>query len=443
MNVKLFKLKSHLAYIIAFSASGTVVADGIERSNADIWHPNPSKLESTAESAEIPLSHENDGNLIVESNGEMTEDVGLLAKESGISYAEAEDAIKAQDEFARYADRLIAKFPNRIARMWKEPAPSTKAHIQFVGKVPNTVLEEVFQNKVPGHVSVTGGGRMSLNEQAKRTQAAGRGLRKAGFVRSLSYYDPSTDSIQLEVKVSEKAARPDRSKILSAVQSELKGTDLRDQLRTITGKELKLKTIRGDGEIMEFDHARGGNWVRLSNNTRWCTSGWSVSGPQGDGIITAAHCNGLTQFEEEGGLVFNMTWRNQVFGNGDVEYHTTNHIELDDFYARAGAANIRDVSGIRSTWTMFGGTVCEYGRSSNTRTCNHTVNGLFVTVNYSIGTVNNLVRVSGDGSIGGDSGGGWSFNYTAWGVHSGSNGSQSYFTPAQLAESVLNVTIKR
>lgn len=40
------------------------------------------------------------------------------------------------------------------------------------------------------------------------------------------------------------------------------------------------------------------------------------------------------------------------FGVGDdVEYHTTNHIELDNFYARAG--EIRDVCRIRSTHTML------------------------------------------------------------------------------------------
>ena len=181
---------------------------------------------------------------------------------------------------------------------------------------------------------------------------------------------------------------------------------------------------------------------------RECTSGWSVSGPQGDGFITAAHCVGINQFEEAGGLVFSTTWRDQEFGTGDVEYHTSNHIAPDDFWA--SSTDYRDVSSIRSWWTMMGGTVCEYGRSNNVRTCNHTVDALSVTVNYTQGTVNNLVRVTRDNSIGGDSGGGWSFNNTAWGVHSGSsNGTsndpnvKSYFTAVELAEIMLGVTVKR
>jgi len=440
MNNQRLNFKKPIVCLFVLSASGSVFANDIKRLDAETWHPDPEQIESKVETEKLPLSHEHDGQLVLENDGKMTSDVYSLADESGMSYIEAEDAIRAQDEYARYADKLMAKFPNRIARMWKEAAPGTKSHIQFVGKVPSQVLEEISFNKVPSNIIITGGGAISFQDNVRRAQVAAKGLRKAGYVRSLSFYDPATDTIQLEVKVSNKAARPDPGKILQAVQSELKGTELSERIRSITGKDLRIKTIQGEGEIMEFDHVRGGNWIQ-DDGFRECTSGWSVSGPNGDGFITAAHCSGINGFEEAGGLVFNTTWRDQEFGNGDVEYHTTGHIALDDFYATA--TQIRDVSGIRSTWTMFGGTVCEYGRSSNTRTCNHTVDGLFVTVNYSIGTVNNLVRVTGDNSIPGDSGGGWSFNYTAWGVHSGSNGVQSFFTPAQLAESVLGVTIKR
>jgi len=441
VNKKIFKWKSILTYFITLSASSAVMANGIERLDAEIWNPNPKQFESTVETGALSLSNDYDNNPVLQGNEEMTIDVDLLAKESGISYAEAVQAIKAQDEFGRIADRLLARYPDRIARMWKEPTPSTKSHIQFVGKVPDTILQDIKLNAVPVDIVITGGAKISFEDQIKRAQIAAQGLRKSGFVNSLSFYDPVNNVIQLDIKVPAQATRPDSQQILSAIQNELRGTMLRDEIRTLNENDLRIKTIYGDGPIMEFDHARGGNWLR-DDGFRECTSGWSVSGPNGDGIITAAHCSGLNQFEEEGGLIFSMTWRDQEFGSGgDVEYHTTSHIELDDFYAREG--EIRDVSSIRSTLSMMGATVCEYGRSDNHRTCDHTVTGLFVTINYSIGSVSNLVRVSGDDSIGGDSGGGWSFNNTAWGVHSGSNGSESFFTPVQQAETILNVTIKR
>ena len=65
-----------------------------------------------------------------------------------------------------------------------------------------------------------------------------------------------------------------------------------------------------------------------------------------------------------------MTFRDQEWGSGgDVEYYTTDHAELAEFYS--DATTIKDVTSIKTTSTMVGGTVCVYGRSSNVRTCNH------------------------------------------------------------------------
>lgn len=435
-------LSKPFALFIALSAAGTAMAEGISRDSEEIWNPNQKQLESTIETGEIAYTHDYDSNAKRQTLDEaMKDDIGRLAKEAKISFQAAERAIKAQNQFFYYAEGLLAKYPSRIARVWNEPAPSTKSHIQFVGNVPDAVMQELKQNENPEGVSVTGGATFSFNEQIVRAQAAARGLRKSGYTNSATFYDPANNVIQLEIKISEYANQPDSDQVLSSIRGELRKSESREYMQNIQKQDLRIKTIRGDGPIMEFDHARGGNWLR-DDGFRECTSGWSVSGPNGDGIITAAHCTGLNQFEEVSGFLFPMTWRDQEFGaGGDVEYHTTNHIELDDFYATA--TTIRDVSGIRWTLAMFGASVCEYGRSSNNRTCNHTVNGIFVTVNYPQGTVSNMVRVSGDSSIGGDSGGGWSWGNIAWGVHSGSNGFQSYFTPAQTAESSLNVTIKR
>lgn len=211
MNNKRFNFKKSIVCLFVLSASGSVFAKDIKRLDAETWHPNPEQMESKVETEKLPLSHEDDGFLVLENDGKMTSDVHSLADESGMSYIEAEDAIRAQDEFARYADKLMAKFPNRIARMWKESAPGTKSHIQFVGKVPTQVLEEVSFNKVPANISIMGGGSISFQDNVRRAQVAAKGLRKAGYVRSLSFYDPATDSIQLEVKVSKKAARPGKS----------------------------------------------------------------------------------------------------------------------------------------------------------------------------------------------------------------------------------------
>ncbi len=169
-----------------------------------------------------------------------------------------------------------------------------------------------------------------------------------------------------------------------------------------------------------------------------CTSGWAVSGPSGDGIITAAHCTGLDTI---GGNDHDMTFRSQERDKGDAEYHTTNGVEVAEFFAAAG--ELRDVESTKATlWMLPGNSVCVYGRSSNVRDCTHDIEATGVTATFTDGvTVRKLARASGDSTIGGDSGGGWSWSTKAWGVHAGSNGVDSYFTPIGRAERELNVDV--
>lgn len=163
----------------------------------------------------------------------------------------------AQGEFGRYVNKLYARFPGQIARIWKEPAPSTKSYIQFVGQIPDSVLQDIEQNKVPDDIMITGGATISFEDQVKRAKIAARGLRNAGFVNSSSFYDPVNDVIQLDIKIPEQAARPDANLILNAIQDALRGTEFRNQIRTLKMEDLNIKTIRGEGPIMEFDHAPG------------------------------------------------------------------------------------------------------------------------------------------------------------------------------------------
>ena len=139
-----------------------------------------------------------------------------------------------------------------------------------------------------------------------------------------------------------------------------------------------------------------------------------------------------------------MTFRDQEWGSGgDVEYYTTDHAELAEFYS--DATTIKDVTSIKTTSTMVGGTVCVYGRSSNVRTCNHRVEAVNVNT-YDPDcpcTVGNLARTGSASTINGDSGGGWSKNYASWGVHKGVDAAgKGYFTPVEEAENQLSVTIR-
>ena len=49
MNIHRLYIKTPLVCLLALSTSGSVFAQGIERLNSEIWHPNPEILESTVE----------------------------------------------------------------------------------------------------------------------------------------------------------------------------------------------------------------------------------------------------------------------------------------------------------------------------------------------------------------------------------------------------------
>lgn len=369
-------------------------------------------------------------------------DVAILAKETGLSVAVVNQAMLAQQAFTVYADDLLARYPNLIATVWMEPLPGTKGHIQFVGAIPADVAATLDRNGHNQVAIITGGGLISLDDQYIRADITASGLQHMGYANAITFFDQMGTVIQIELQISRNEEIPTVSQIIREVQNQLQGKNLlQGNAAVFSSTDFNLVTFTDSKSVIIDQHTYGGTWLR-DDGVRKCTSGWSVSGPNGNGIITAGHCTGLNQFEQPGVAPYGMTYRSGVVGAaGDVEYHTTTHEEYDDFYSNA--TTLRDVTGIKSTSTMVGNSVCVYGRSSNVRTCNHVVKA----VNLTIGSTGKLARATNVSTIGGDSGGGWSLNNTAWGVHKGIGSSNnvmySYFTPAQAAQSALNVTIKR
>lgn len=376
-------------------------------------------------------------------------DIALMAKDTGYPIAAVEQAVAFQEAFGNYADDLLERYPNQISSVRTEPLPSALGYIQFVKDVPAEVIEELSSDRALNlsRVILTGDGKYSMEENFRRAELASAALMDLGYRNSITFFDPVSKKIQVEVLLSAQVLRPSESGIVNAMRSRIQ-TDQQKAENQLQGRaaefdtaDLVLTIFTGEGPIVTLLHSRGGNWLR-DDGVNECTSGWSVSGPNGDGIITAGHCNGLNQFVEPGVAPYSMTWRSQVINaSGDVEYHTTSHIEPDDFYS--DATTIRDVTGIKTTNTMVGSAVCFYGRASNVRTCDHEIEAIDVNVMMDGTLVGDQARASNDSAIGGDSGGGWSVGNTAWGVQSShDNNDNSYFTPVQQAQTALGVTVK-
>ena len=377
----------------------------------------------------------------------LAQHIAILARETGLPLERVESAIMFQQAFSAYTGELFTRYADQISVVWTEPVPGTTGYIQFVDAIPPTVGTWEFRS--PGNVVLLEGGMITLADHKRRAELTAVALADLGYQNAITFFDPFDQVIQIELQIPEGVAPPSTSELVGAVQNRVHADtnesgepQMRDRAAIVQAHDLELTILTGSGPIINLQSSRGGNWL-LDDGIRECTSGWSVSGPFGDGIITAGHCYGLNQFEAPGIAPYDMDFRDQEYGlGGDVEYHTTEREELAEFYA--DEISIRNVTDIQVTNEMPGKSVCFYGRASNNRTCNHTVEAIGCTV-LSGGTieVGNLARASNDSGIQGDSGGGWSISTKAWGVYHGEDAdNKSYFTPIQEVQNAHGVTIK-
>jgi hypothetical protein len=217
---------------------------------------------------------------------------------------------------------------------------------------------------------------------------------------------------------------------------------------------IEIKTSNDSVFVPTF-HRGGMGAFRVNNPHLQCTTGWSVSGPVGDGLVTAGHCDhdngGLKEYNVNRFRMFRMDYWYAPWTQ-DVGYYTNpGQPSVPYFYADFN--DIRPVRRVKPTNTMVGRSVCRYGRASNFRSCSHTVTSTFafMTFTNSFGLptypfhLYPMVSITNDTSDFGDSGGGWSWGETAWGVHAGRSESRDigYFSDLDRVELYFGLTVKR
>lgn len=254
-----------------------------------------------------------------------------------------------------------------------------------------------------------------------------------GFRDVVTAVDESTSTVEATVTRTPSRANATSSSLLAALPVDFRA-----------GVRLSIAA----GDVAVDEHAYGGMWVR-DDGVNECTSGWAVTGAGGvTGVTTAGHCDGINEIDEPGVGAFGLTHQGEHRGQwGDVEWKTSaSHIEPDDFYATA--TEVRDVQAVepRANITV-GESICVYGRSSNSRDCSHTVLRTSISCTNSGVFNDRLVAMNAKNTtIGGDSGGGWSFNFTAYGSHKGGctvdNGLRNVFSVADLYDEALGVTVR-
>ncbi|MGI9610126.1 MAG: hypothetical protein ACR2NL_07505, partial [Acidimicrobiia bacterium] len=256
------------------------------------------------------------------------------------------------------------------------------------------------------------------------------------------------------VEVARLPEKPDlrAAGLRDAILAELEKAPLSEKVR-FDADELHIVEHQAGTVFTNLEHGYGGAMMRLSNDDFECTSGFVVrrSSDWLEGVLTASHCEGLTQMDEnntEGGtnLTFSAPWKGEHIGAyGDVEWHSTTHDDFPQFWATDYVRHTQR-GRVYNFQIGLNDDVCRYGRSTgldcgvvDNVNVSHTFTWLGQTV-----TAQNLARTANMTSTGGDSGGPYFVGGTAWGIHHGSfpiTGSR-YFSKIQNAELAFGVFVQ-
>jgi len=327
----------------------------------------------------------------VDAETALTTDARIIAASQDWPVEAALEHLDAQQQFVALSYELSQRYERTYAGAVFAKQPGDVSLIRFVGEPPAVAARLAEEYALP--IEIVGDAQYSQTELQDRARAVHRALQHQGFREVVTATTPE-DTI----------------------------------LASVVGDQpIELPRRLAEGVVVEVyeepiavdEHSRGGARL-LDDGVFECTSGFAVRSTAGvSGIATAGHCVGLNQYQQpEDGLVYSMTHQAQHVGwYGDLEWKTTVHIEPAEFYATA--TQIRDVNVVTPAYSLPVNTwSCVYGRSSDQRACDR-IFSTFVTATTPAGTASSLYAMDNDNTIGGDSGGPWSFATIADGIHKG------------------------
>lgn len=378
-------------------------------------------------------------------------DAQLVAKTFGWDIQASREHMRNQKKFGRLVSQLVEKGPDVFAGSAMARNPGEAATIWIKGEALPYVKEmtEGFMKDNKLRVRVVDGMRYSELDQDKRMEQIENTLEKQGFYGVGAVMLPG-DILQISMLASDRfpvtpapkdrsPLRLDRDFIDPAAEKLLpQDMDRRGIYFAFTNQPIDVD-----------EHARGGRQVY--SGTGQCTSGFSVVriSDERNGIATAAHCTGMSNFNAESPEAdFDLFHRGEHCGShGDVEWKSSNHFELAEYWA--SPSDRRDVNS-RETWYSVNNVYCVFSRMQGTRSCDR-VYSTSVNQKGSSGACNGvkakrLVAMDEDNTVGGDSGGPWSYSTEAAGIHKGDKwiwfGTRNTFTKASRLDEALGVRIR-
>ncbi len=382
-------------------------------------------------------------------------DSWLVAEKFHWDIQETREHMRNQKKFGVLVSELVQELSLKRTDVFAGSAmarnPSEDATIWIKGEVSPYVKEMVrkFTDKNQLHVQIVDKMGFSVTDQERRMDEIGEALERQGFKGVGAAMRPG-DVIHVSMLASDRF--PETPIPQSPSELVCDGDFVDPAAEKLLPDHMDKRGIYftfTNRPIDVDEHARGGRQVY--SGTSQCTSGFSVERIEDslDGIATAAHCTGMSNFNAESPEAdFSLSHRGEHCGShGDVEWKSSSHFELAEYWA--SPTDRRDVNS-RETWYSVNNVYCVFSRMTGTRTCDR-VYSTSVSQKGSSGACNGvkakrLVAMDEDNTVGGDSGGPWSYSTEAAGIHKGDKwiwfGTRNTFTKASRLDEALGVRIR-
>lgn len=331
---------------------------------------------------------------------EELSDLEVMAKEEGITVAEAVSKYGWEESFSEAVANVQAAYPEQFSSTGLFTDGQPDPVVRFVGAVPKDAA--ALFDAVPIEVRLEGGADVS--------EAS---LRAA--VQDVHY--SSLKRISKDVSISTRA-EAETSLITielgGGTPSELAGAtsaaaDTARQAALPSGVSVEVLDSGGHGAD---ETIRGGailNYELGGTGSLECTSGWPVKKTSGssEGLVTAAHCSGHYYYSGRDVLTYEASIPKS---SGDIEYRSSTEDVGHEFYY--GVGTYRDIDAPYGV-PANDQSICFFGRTTG----NHcdTVRDNYICYNDFC----NLVEMDHHDTEGGDSGGPWYVGAHPYGVHKG------------------------
>jgi streptogrisin C len=320
----------------------------------------------------------------------LRHDLARSAEQENITLVEAIARYAWHEDFSAVVSSVRDTLPEHFTGARIEDDGVARAWVAFAGTAPIAAMEMLSASPVP----------VAIREQCGYTEAELKDrleevhysiFEQQEVVADVSSaYDVETGVITVLVEPTGTAAS-------------LRGAQLRDDLAASLPTGLSTFPV----DLQVVDDARTGEDLTIIGGRALssCTTGFNVVGSSYRGTTTAGHCpNSLTYSG------YSLTFMSEHEGNfGDLQWHR-----------RSGATFPNQFDAGPSIRGVFGtGTAVEGQRlCRNGKTTGYNCDDVYQ-LNHCNGSRCGLVAMRNRYAEGGDSGGPWFYNNTAYGIHQG------------------------